>query len=74
MERHVTVDSELDASILRRAFGAFATGVAVIGTRADNGAPVGMTVNSFTSVSLSPPLLCPSVPQGPVSPFRYTAR
>jgi flavin reductase (DIM6/NTAB) family NADH-FMN oxidoreductase RutF len=52
----------LDPSLLRRAFGAFATGVAVIGTHAADGTPVGMTVNSFASVSLSPPLVsfCPA--------------
>ncbi|MGD9598315.1 MAG: flavin reductase family protein [Steroidobacteraceae bacterium] len=42
---------------LRDAFGAFATGVTVItGTKA-GGEPVGVTANSFTSVSLSPPLV-----------------
>ena len=53
---------EFDAAALRRAFGAFATGVAVIGARAEDGTPVGMTVNSFVSVSLSPPLVsfCPA--------------
>jgi flavin reductase (DIM6/NTAB) family NADH-FMN oxidoreductase RutF len=42
---------------LREAFGAFATGVAVVTTRSPDGQPVGMTVNSFTSVSLDPPLV-----------------
>jgi len=42
---------------LRDAFGAFATGVTVVtGVRPD-GEPVGITANSFTSVSLEPPLL-----------------
>lgn len=51
-----------DTFALRRAFGAFATGVAVIGAHADDGTPVGMTVNSFTTVSLVPPLIsfCPA--------------
>lgn len=48
----------LDARALRRAFGQFATGVTVITTReADRPAPVGITVNSFASVSLDPPLI-----------------
>jgi flavin reductase (DIM6/NTAB) family NADH-FMN oxidoreductase RutF len=42
---------------LRDAFGAFATGVTVITTRQDDGVPRGFTANSFTSVSLDPPLL-----------------
>ncbi|WP_063843070.1 flavin reductase family protein [Sphaerimonospora mesophila] len=40
---------------LRRVFGKFATGVTVVTYRAD-GVPRGATVNSFTSVSLDPPL------------------
>ncbi len=40
----------------RRALGRFATGVAVITARDAHG-PIGMTVNSFASVSLSPPLV-----------------
>ena len=42
---------------LRDAFGYFATGVCVVTTTAANGSPVGMTVNSFSSVSLQPPLI-----------------
>jgi flavin reductase (DIM6/NTAB) family NADH-FMN oxidoreductase RutF len=41
----------------RRACGAFATGVAVLTTRASDGAPHGITVNSFCSLSLEPPLV-----------------
>ncbi|MGI9416445.1 MAG: flavin reductase family protein [Geminicoccaceae bacterium] len=42
---------------LREALGCFATGVAVITTLGDWDAPVGLTVNSFSSVSLDPPLV-----------------
>lgn len=42
---------------LRRAFGQFATGVAIVTGRKPDGAPVGVTANSLTSVSLEPPLL-----------------
>jgi flavin reductase (DIM6/NTAB) family NADH-FMN oxidoreductase RutF len=42
---------------LRNAFGNFGTGVAIIGVHDDNGRAVGLTVNSFASVSLEPPLL-----------------
>ncbi len=53
-------DGPFDPRALRRAFGAFATGVTIATTHDAAGAPVGLTANSFTSVSLSPPmvLLC----------------
>ena len=41
---------------LRDAFGCFATGVTIVSAAGPEG-PVGLTVNSFTSVSLDPPLL-----------------
>ena len=46
-----------DSTTLRRALGCFATGVAVITMRDSDGKRVGMTCNSFTSVSLDPPLV-----------------
>jgi flavin reductase (DIM6/NTAB) family NADH-FMN oxidoreductase RutF/pimeloyl-ACP methyl ester carboxylesterase len=46
-----------DARTLRDALGCFATGVTIVTTTADDGTPVGLTANSFTSVSLEPPLL-----------------
>lgn len=42
---------------LRSAFGAFATGVTVVTAMDGEGKPIGFTANSFTSVSLDPPLL-----------------
>jgi len=42
---------------LRGAFGSFLTGVTVVTAVDSNGNPVGFTANSFTSVSLDPPLL-----------------
>jgi len=42
---------------LRRALGTFATGVTVVTTRDADGTPRGFTANSFTSVSLVPPLV-----------------
>jgi len=47
--------SLLDARGLRTAFGTFATGVTVL--TVGGPAPRGMTANSFTSVSLDPPLV-----------------
>lgn len=49
-------ETSLDRSELRRAFGCFVTGVTIVTTVADGG-PRGFTANSFTSVSLDPPLL-----------------
>ncbi|MGI9492504.1 MAG: flavin reductase family protein [Geminicoccaceae bacterium] len=48
---------DVDPKSLRQALGCFATGVAVITTLGDWDAPVGLTVNSFSSVSLDPPLI-----------------
>ncbi len=47
----------LDTRSLRDALGEFATGVAVVTARAADGQPVGVTINSFASVSLEPPLV-----------------
>ncbi|MDI1431846.1 flavin reductase family protein [Polyangium sorediatum] len=46
----------IDGIELRRVLGQFATGVTVVTTRLE-GVPQGMTANSFTSVSLDPPLV-----------------
>ncbi len=42
---------------LRSAFGTFMTGVTVVTAHGKNAEPLGFTANSFTSVSLDPPLL-----------------
>lgn len=49
--------ARFDVRDLRRAFGQYATGVTVVTTRDELGRPWGMTANSFTSVSLNPPLV-----------------
>jgi flavin reductase (DIM6/NTAB) family NADH-FMN oxidoreductase RutF len=46
-----------DPRTLRDALGCFATGVTVVTCLGRDGTPAGLTVNSFTSVSLHPPLL-----------------
>lgn len=53
----VNVNSPSDALVLRRVLGSFATGVTIITTRDSTGRPVGLTVNSFNSVSLTPALV-----------------
>lgn len=52
----------LDSETLRRAMRAWTTGVAVI-TAAHDGERYGMTVNSFTSISLEPPLISVTLKQ-----------
>ena len=46
-----------DTRDFRNALGTFATGVTIVTTRGKDGEPVGLTVNSFASVSLEPPLV-----------------
>ena len=48
---------KFDPLTLRSAFGKFATGVTIVTTCQSDGAPRGITANSFTSVSLDPPIL-----------------
>lgn len=52
---HFTPEGD-NARLLRDAFGCFATGVTVV-TVATSKGPVAITANSFSSVSLDPPLL-----------------
>jgi Conserved protein/domain typically associated wit h flavoprotein oxygenases, DIM6/NTAB family len=46
-----------DAREFRNALGRFATGVTIVTTRTPDGEPWGVTVNSFSSVSLEPRLV-----------------
>ena len=46
-----------DSLAFRQAMGRFATGVTVVTTRDQAGANCGVTINSFASVSLDPPLI-----------------
>lgn len=48
---------KLDGKKLRQVAGAFATGVTVVTIENETGEVVGMTANSFVSVSLDPPLV-----------------
>ncbi|MDB2407866.1 flavin reductase family protein [Jannaschia sp.] len=51
----------IDPKDLRNVLGCFATGVCVVTSVGDEGKPVGMTINSFSSVSLDPPLILWSI-------------
>lgn len=48
---------QLDGRELRNALGRFATGVCLITTVSKDGEPLALTANSFSSVSLDPPLV-----------------
>lgn len=50
-------DAELDAHLFRQALAQFATGITIITTKRSDGKYVGVTANSFNSVSLHPPLV-----------------
>lgn len=52
-----------DAMQFRAALGMFATGVTIVTARAQDGSLVGLTANSFNSVSLAPPLVLWSLSQ-----------
>ena len=54
-------ESAFDARDLRSAFSQYATGVTVVTAQGPSGSRIGMTANSFTSVSMDPPLVlwCP---------------
>jgi flavin reductase (DIM6/NTAB) family NADH-FMN oxidoreductase RutF len=56
-EQRTADASPFDPRDLRRALGQYATGVTVVTTTDASGTPFGMTANSFTSVSLNPPLV-----------------
>ncbi len=56
MTQTVARRSRVDPASLRNVLGCFATGVTVV-TVTDGAGPVGVTANSFTSVSLAPPLV-----------------
>ena len=52
-----SVKAVADPRAFRRALGSFLTGVTIVATTQEDGQPRGFTANSFTSVSLDPPLV-----------------
>ncbi|MAK18683.1 MAG: nitrilotriacetate monooxygenase [SAR116 cluster bacterium] len=74
METVVSVDSKSEdllqsstpvtAEAFRSAMGHFLTGVTIVTTRCNAGIPYGLTVSSFNSVSLDPPLILWSLDLG----------
>ncbi len=64
-----------DPRTLRDALGCFATGVTVVTAKGHDGIRVGLTANSFTSVSMDPPLLlvCPARTAGSMAVLHEAA-
>ncbi len=53
----ITLSSDLDPNLFRNACSKFATGITIATTTDASGRPHGLTANSFSSVSLEPPLV-----------------
>ncbi|MDH4565605.1 hypothetical protein E8E95_02820 [Pseudomonas sp. BN414] len=53
----VQAGPRFDGRALRDAFGSFATGVTIVTTAGPGGVDIGLTANSFSSVSLDPPMV-----------------
>ncbi len=56
--------SSVDPRELRNAFGEFTTGVTLVTTVGADGKAIGMTANSFSSVSLDPPMILWCIDKG----------
>jgi len=67
---------EFNACDYRDALGKFGTGVAIVSTKTSDDLPVGVTINSFNSVSLDPPIVLWSLnKQSPsLKAFDHTAK
>ena len=55
------ISTQVAQELYRRTCGRFATGITVVTALDEQGHPHGMTVNSFSSVSLDPPLVLVSI-------------
>ncbi len=64
--------ASFDPKEFRTALSTFTTGVTIITTRDENGEPVGVTANSFNSVSLNPPMVLWSLDKNAMSLPAFT--
>lgn len=64
---------KLDMQAFRQALGSFTTGVTIITASAPDGTPIGLTANSFNSVSLDPPLVLWSLAKTSLSIEAFSA-
>jgi 3-hydroxy-9,10-secoandrosta-1,3,5(10)-triene-9,17-dione monooxygenase reductase component len=67
------MEKTMDAGEFRAALGSFATGVTIVTTKAADGSDVGMTANSFNSVSLDPPMVLWSIGKSALSQPAFAA-
>lgn len=67
IEIMANLDARADAKAFRSALGAFATGVTIVTTRDQEGNDIGLTANSFNSVSLEPPMVLWSLDKNALS-------
>ena len=65
--------TELGPDELRQALGRFVTGVTIVTCRDGDGAPVGLTANSFNALSLDPPLVLWSLRQASSTIAAFTS-
>ena len=63
----MTAPASFNPQAFRAALSTFTTGVTIITTRGADGEPVGVTANSFNSVSLNPPLVLWSLAKSALS-------
>lgn len=63
----MTTNNAMDSRQFRTALGAFTTGVTIVTTRDSAGHDIGLTANSFNSVSLDPPLVLWSLAKSSLS-------
>ena len=61
-----------DQKDFRQGLGLFPTGVTIVTTQSDSGEPIGMTVSSFNTVSLDPPLVLWSIDRRSLSLKTFT--
>ena len=54
---HPPKTARIEPQDLRRTLGCFPTGVAIVTARGRDDAPIGLTISSFNSVSMDPPLI-----------------
>jgi 3-hydroxy-9,10-secoandrosta-1,3,5(10)-triene-9,17-dione monooxygenase reductase component len=67
------IATQFDPKDFRRALGMFATGVTIVTAHSPEGQPVGVTANSFNSVSISPPLVLWSLAKSARSLATFTS-
>jgi crotonobetainyl-CoA:carnitine CoA-transferase CaiB-like acyl-CoA transferase/flavin reductase (DIM6/NTAB) family NADH-FMN oxidoreductase RutF len=68
----IGLEKKIDGLALRKAFGTFTTGVTIATTLQKDRIPRGFTANSFSSVSLEPPLLLVCLSKGGLSYKTFT--